>query len=667
MLRSLFWKEMREQAPVALAGIALAVVIPLILGAAAVLRGSADGWGGSVRLLPMAYVAVLWPLFALAAGAVTGGGDASLSRRTFLLSRPVDRRVIWGVKLVAGCLALAVVVGTSELLMRLAAATVSDVSIPNLWMGPGEIMRGTFSGGDFEGIQVLGVPGMLVLCFATAAWLSVFMRSQMSVAFAALVVVAVLYVVVAGVWFLIDFLPPGHLDPANRSLALLALALLVASGLAFQRGELLSGAPHVARAVGFGGLALVLAGAGIGSAAAYQARVPGDDVVFLGLSASAAGDVVAVTVARPDYEASRSVRVLDGATGDVLAQTPRLAWQPSVSPDGRWVTYLSNRGALGLMSRRTELRVMASDGSSDRLLLGLPGLEASTPVFSPDSARVLLWNAGELHLLALDEPGPGITFRLRESCYPVGWSPDPDLLILTCRWATGHRGGEVLWLDVSTGRTRRRVELPGNIALCLASQLQDAALSLSLLPLGLNRRSASGGYDPDMVVYHLMDVATGELTALSDTLAPLNSCSRAAAAESVIFACPDPQAPDGRVRVTRISSGHPPVELGVFDGQRGWVTASPLGTRIVVTIRDAAAGDSGVRSWLMAPDGAWTPTDLKGAPYPSDWYAWAGEDRYLWLQGDPDPRSSGWKGAIREFDLSTNRVRTLAGAEASPE
>src|SRR5512134_735288 len=104
-MTALAWKEWREQRPIVLTAILLALVTPFFL--MAVTAGSRRGFDlrGVADILPAVLYLLVCPLFAAAAGSSTIANEIGDGTLGFLLSRPMPRARIWTVKVAVGAAA----------------------------------------------------------------------------------------------------------------------------------------------------------------------------------------------------------------------------------------------------------------------------------------------------------------------------------------------------------------------------------------------------------------------------------------------------------------------------------------------------------------------------------------------------------------------------------
>lgn len=151
MLKALIWKEWREQRSLVLAGVLVAVLLPL--GVRLLFPGNRAPVGAELALTVDAML--LWifvlPAFAAAMGATATVADRLDGTRGFLLSRPVSRSLLFAVKLGVGALGFTLLVLTAGLgprfVLLVTGPDVSDLLMPRFAnpfpaYGP-EILAGT--------------------------------------------------------------------------------------------------------------------------------------------------------------------------------------------------------------------------------------------------------------------------------------------------------------------------------------------------------------------------------------------------------------------------------------------------------------------------------------------------------------------------------------------
>lgn len=667
MLRSLVWKEWREQRPIVLSGILVAIVLPVLILAATVLASTSDRVVASAQIVPLFYVAVLWPLFAVAAGATTITSDNSPAQLGFLLSRPAPRWLIWATKIGTGLAGFALLIAVSELLVRgLGAATGAPAMstlapIPDFVSGPG--------------VRVLLpalVLGFNLVCFASATFFASAMRRPLIVALLAGIVAVVHWVSTTAVWWLIDYMPGGDLVFAAFAL-LGALALFAGCGLAasltvFVRGELLHGSR--ARSIAFGGavVATAISFAFVGTTALYAARGPGSDAVFSEIAVAANGQTLAVTAGRPGAGASRRIWIMDLDTGARLATTRRLAHQPGLSPDGEWLAYTSVRGLFGLRSDRAQLRIMRTDGTEDRVLAsGLPFDGNGPPAFSPDGRRVLISTGAGLYIADRAGGSPRIAALRRPgmpSCELAAWDKGSDQPLLLC----GTRSAaEVRWIDPDNGETVRRFELP-------AGQRWSMPRTAATLPSGNHlalwlREPEAGDYGRHPWALDLRRQVLAPVHTDADSLAS----AFASDGSRLVYAVPADREPGAAAAMVEIrvqeSAGGESRLLGKVTGGRVSLRFAPGDQWIVVSgAMDADNLDARASSEVFAVDGSARRQRLGSSmkwlhlEFLSRWAGGGGERLVELGRRIGDGRgSTAWFHDIRVHDLRTGQAALLTG------
>ena len=99
---------------------------------------------------------------------------------------------------------------------------------------------------------------------------------------------------------------------------------------------------------------------------------------------------------------------------------------PRVSPDGRWVAYLSAAAIPGL----EKLKVVPAGGGRSNLLMVGRGVTA--PTWSPDSSAIAALSGLRRHrdkLVVIDIPSGGRRIVSRGTFHGFGFSPDSDEVI----------------------------------------------------------------------------------------------------------------------------------------------------------------------------------------------------------------------------------------------
>jgi len=458
MLRSLVWKEWREQRLVAKGGLFTAVIMPLLLLTGLAMSGADQRLEEVVTMLPIANWVLLWPLAAVATAAAAISPELRDARLAFLLSRPVPRRTIMTVKLTVAAVVAVAIIAAGQ---GMAAATAY------LFDGVGtsapELLDSNLS--SMDPLLTHGVVAFAVLCFAMAALLSLVLRRAMQVVAVAALSAAALFGANLMLWWRIDYYP---LVGAYMTLwpAALAAVLIVATFVLFERGELLRGVAH-SRQVATVGVAVLLAWGGATTAlAAWEMRAPSNELVFGSLAAAENGSALAVTVARADRAASQTVGIMDGE-GNLELIDRRLTTNPALSPDGRYLAYVGMAGAWGLRSDALSLYVHDRQTGEERLLARISAAafdDPGMPVFSADSRYVAASIHGSLVIADVDGGRP---FRAVERprgamgvwlCHLAGWDVTSGHVLDACN---SGRSQDIRWIDPDDGTEIGRVVAEG--------------------------------------------------------------------------------------------------------------------------------------------------------------------------------------------------------------
>lgn len=433
MLRSLIHKELREQLPVLLVALGLALLFPMVIAAVLQLGPAERRTLATVATaVPFSYALLVWPIVAAAAAAATQASERAAAEHSYLLTRPVPRLTLWFIKAGVGLATLLIVVlltdTAARLLSRVAGVTPLSAFMPrDSWP----------TGGGEELANILILLGPLLVAvtmyFATLL-LAPWTQRSLTAAIGGTMLGGGIYLSIFLLWWNLDLLPRLG---APLLLSVLATAALVASAAAWSyvRGELFEGRAPLGRASGAATAALMTAAVGCIGLAAWDAR----PVVSGGVmsEAVAAGDGrVLVTHARRAGLMSRRVSLLDDSGSDAL--TARLTSTAAASADGQWVAYVSRRGSFGLRAVRAGLRLRGVSGE-ERLLADLGGSWSGNwgrPVFAPDGRQVTVAARG--HLIGANFDGSAVwrqpLFTRDDGgrrCSLAGWDPQ-GLLVMVC-------------------------------------------------------------------------------------------------------------------------------------------------------------------------------------------------------------------------------------------
>ncbi len=596
-VKALVWKEWREQRPLVIAGLLLAAAMPLFLIAgAATLQRSVD-LATLADAMPLFLAGLLWPFLTAACGAGTISGEIGDGTIGFLLSRPASRGQIWLVKVaVAGLALLLVVVGSlavAALFQQLARGQGSDDVIRSLSYLDHNSVVGAFT--------VISIAGSLFLLFALAVFFSTFLSRALTAAAAGLAAALAVISTVFLIWSRLDLMP--RFEPELMAVELGAAGLLVmtSSLYLFTRGELLSGR-RVLRTAVFGS-ALALAGLAVVSAPLFYAhtRLVPQNALLHDVRVVPDGSAVLATASGEDGASAQSWLIyLDGSGIERI--TGRLALKPAVSPDGGWILYFSQRGALGLRTDSVSLRAVRTDGSADRLVTAdLPGrpdyLHAVGGIlFSPDSRRAAVQYGRWLVIAAVDGSVSRVDdFQDTDFAHSsiLGWSGDGTELILASRFWGKEPGTTIFGFDPDTDELR--VVLRSELRRVFLPRMRGFEAGSDLIPIALLEAD-------DRITTLLVNVASGEVEQISQS-----SCSGAidvsGDGRSVVYGVCDttsPQRYETRIHF-RDRGATEPAASATLEGRIWNLVLSPSGDRAVMG-RYAVAGGR-ARSTVVGRDG----------------------------------------------------------------
>ena len=167
------------------------------------------------------------------------------------------------------------------------------------------------------------------------------------------------------------------------------------------------------------------------------------------------GALAAVAVRRGGDEDLFAVPVdplTHAATGDAVVRAPSFGvdYHPRVSPDGRWLAFVSDR------TGPREIWLANVDGTDPRPLTAVGQLIVGYPRWSPDSKTIAFHSSapGEERLIHRVDVESGVTERLFNGCCPGGWSADGKALYVTEIGAVNY----IARVDIATGHRERLVE-----------------------------------------------------------------------------------------------------------------------------------------------------------------------------------------------------------------
>jgi ABC-type transport system involved in multi-copper enzyme maturation permease subunit len=507
------WKEWREQRPIVITGLVLAAMMPIFLIAGASTMKRELDLQGLANTMPLILAVVMWPLLAAACGAATISSEIGDGTIGFLLSRPASRRRVWFAKVAVAALALVVIVVGS-----LGVAALFDGIAPG--SAPQSVMQQLDLIQGYDGVQTFGMVGLaggVILLFASAVFFSTFLSRAMTAAAAGVVTSLGIVSLIFVVWSRFDLMPRFEPGLVAVELGAASVLILLASLYVFARGEMLSGRGALRYATL--GLLAAIAGLVVVSVPAFVAhtRLSPADAVLMDPRITPAGNAVVTTAIGTDGGSAQSWAIyFDGSGYERL--TPRLTGQPTVSPDGEWVAYLSQRGPLGLRSDTVSLRAARVDGSEDRLLA------APLPVplyfgviddihFSPDGARVALaYDRGVLVVASMSGEQP-VFKELDTLGLPhakvYGWTEDGTEIVVGSPGWKRLEGTAILAFNPNTGDVR--VVFESDLHRAYIPNPPHTSSGLRLLPLALIEQ----GEDNSTIAIHMnvVDVRSGEVTA----------------------------------------------------------------------------------------------------------------------------------------------------------
>jgi len=201
--RALMWKEWREQRPIVITGLGLALLLPpLLIAGAGVMRREVN-LATLADAVPLTFVLVVWPLLAAACGAATVSNEIGDGTIGFLLSRPASRPRVWLIKVGTALLALLAIVAGSAVVTVAFRALVGGGS-RGLALDP---LLGLGSIDVAEAFVGVALAGCMLLLFACAAFFSTFLSRAMTAAAAGVVAALAIIAAVFLVWSRFDLIP----------------------------------------------------------------------------------------------------------------------------------------------------------------------------------------------------------------------------------------------------------------------------------------------------------------------------------------------------------------------------------------------------------------------------------------------------------------------------
>jgi len=495
MLRALVWKEWREQRALLAGGAVLAMGLPVVLFFVAALSLPYYSGQGLTDVTALAFVLMLWPVFAAAAGAGTLANEATGRTAGFLLSRPASRARVWLVKV---AVAVGIVLAVIAFSLLVAALLQRAVGAPDAVGASMLVFRGSIA--DRAGL-LIGAPA-LFLCFAAAIFLSSRVTRPLAAAIGGLIVAIVLLgalVLLSGRVGLVIEAQPSWVAAET---ALAGVVLLGLSLRRFVRAEILTTSSvrsTVALLVAVGAIILVC---GMAPMAYGELFIDLDHVQVRDLTVSPDGSAAVATALRyratigslwrlPDEVATPAA---GSEPGDAPAPptkpvrlTRRLAFAPFFSRDGEWVYYFSTGRFAGVHGAEVALRVVRIDGSEDHAVVesigritrtgraGAPMLTRAVLSQSGSKAAFATGWWGEQPLvvdlqqgavIAVVDPVPGRFPRYSyASGTPVSWLGDDLLLYVWGREnSNAAQWHALVRYDLDSGHSQTVFPPPGRSA-----------------------------------------------------------------------------------------------------------------------------------------------------------------------------------------------------------
>ncbi len=230
-LVALAWKEWRDQRRMVIAGVSTVIVVPVMLIASGAVTGSSSTSVDILRITRFTLVALVSPLLAAALGTVAVASERRNSVFAFVLSPPLSRSRVWGVKLCVASLCYLAVMLTASLV----------VSTSDLLSGatPSSLVAGILSG-EMPTDRLLPVyaVGAPILMLGMAMMFATYLSSVVAAAAATVASAGVLLVLVSIYWTRLDFVTALDVPTLALELAAGSAAALLISWRRFRRGDL---------------------------------------------------------------------------------------------------------------------------------------------------------------------------------------------------------------------------------------------------------------------------------------------------------------------------------------------------------------------------------------------------------------------------------------------
>lgn len=515
MLKALLWKEFREQRQLILAAWAIALVLPLFLVAGMAAATPSYELAALGQMLPLVLMMLVWPVFALAIGAMTVASEMSDGSLRFLLSRPVSRSRIWATKVgVAAASYVLVVLGSS------AIAVLFDYTVSG---------RSRLLSFDRDlGLSVIAAV-LIGALFVGAHYCSLFFRRPLAAALAGAVVVGAMAAVVSALWMV--FVQPSAWARqvywslgASTGIPLATAGLLFAAWWVFSRGDLFGGNAARRMAIPLVVVTAVVTLLGAVAPTFFVLRDSASSAAGLPGEAPPADGRMVLTQLTPSGLSTR-IAVVDLLDGETMVFGARDVMQPTLSSDGSLIAYIRFRGPLGLASASGEVRVADRNGGGDRVVVAeIESPWSYSPAalsISPDNRWVAVYSLDTALLAPIgDAPVEPTLVRLSEEnigtrrAHVIGWTAATDTELLYAR-TTGRRSRsdqrtEIVAYDPRTGSRRVVAGFPGYQSLNVRSDGWRTTRSRAWLwyPVWLEELEEER--------LELVNVQTGERVVLSD-------------------------------------------------------------------------------------------------------------------------------------------------------
>ena len=630
-LVALAWKEWRDQRRMVIAGVSTVIVVPVMLIASGAVTGSSSTSVDILRITRFTLVALVSPLLAAALGTVAVASERRNSVFAFVLSPPLSRSRVWGVKLCVASLCYLAVMLTASLV----------VSTSDLLSGatPSSLVAGILSG-EMPTDRLLPVyaVGAPILMLGMAMMFATYLSSVVAAAAATVASAGVLLVLVSIYWTRLDFVTALDVPTLALELAAGSAAALLISWRRFRRGDL----PQLSARRGAGAgvvcclvVALAVCLVGLPTLWAHT-RLPLERAVFSQFELSPDGDSVLVGVWRDDFRLLQNWLV--PLNGDPIVRlTRRTSGSARFTNNGDWIVYHSARGLAGMVALFADLRAVRPDGSDDHLLYESIAHAVTTHHRAAGRSNLYALSPAAERVAVINDSNP-INERLQRIAIVNDWNSDneqleisslrggkpishdvarPSTYAMPVAWTTNGQGvflarndwnsltSSLELVDVVTGRRTTVSERDGRYGKpVVGDDVLGAGSSVLILPWAFQPRAwaslstPSGDYQIDLV-----DLSDGRVQHVEGSLLAPDG-SAAARAPVVVSATVLTPLVDGFAYLTAVGADRQQLRawrsedetitaLGTFDGQGSLLTSSPDGRYIAAWVQDAARLDYG--------------------------------------------------------------------------